>query len=61
MTIDEAIKTLEPAQDGYMPTANPKALEAVKLGVEALKEIKELRQDPMGYFKDHLLPGETEK
>jgi len=58
MTIDEAIKVLEPVYQGFIPSANPKSIEALKLSVEALKRCK--------YISEHterwagvLLPGET--
>lgn len=60
MTIDEAIEGLSDLlTDGpYWPPE--KRIEAVKLGIEALKRIKEQRigWSPIDYY---LLPGETQE
>lgn len=60
MKIDEAIKILEPAKEGYLPTVSVRVLDAVKLGIEALKRVKKYRPLYAGKYP-HLLPGETEE
>ncbi len=58
MTIDEAIKTSEAIQKSITLQHWPEGQEAIRLGEEALKEIKKARK---GYhiISESLLPGET--
>ena len=58
MTIDEAIKILQP-RDGKLPHITQEQWEqAVKLGIEALEHIK-MWMDRGIIPKDFRLPGET--
>ena len=58
MTIDEAIQILSADETDCHPDTNPEVNEATKLGIEALKRIKEGRQ---GYNQSIVrqLPEET--
>ena len=60
MTIDDAIKILQPVYHDFMPGPSPQAIKAVRLGVEALKLNKLMREH---YPHPELLklPGETEE
>ena len=60
MTIDEAIKYLESLDGGWPLTEPGGYYEAIKLGIEALKQ--ESRHRKANHFYDsNLLPGETYK
>jgi len=59
MKIDEAIETLESMLPSEMPNNPPRRLDAYRLGIEALKRIKERRDLKTGW-EIQLLPGETE-
>jgi len=58
MTIDEAIEILTQHQKGTDPLYLPELPEAEKLGIEALKHHKKLR-DAHPYSNYKILPGET--
>ena len=60
MTIDEAIETLH--SFWAIPVKSPTLgqLEAIKLGIEALKDVRYVRQNSIAPMVE-LLPGETEK
>jgi hypothetical protein len=60
MTIDEAIKFLEDDVYVLLLTESPDFMDALKLGIEALKREKH-RRDTETYVKHPLLPGETEE
>lgn len=60
MTIDEAILILEPSENRPMFLDKAVVIEAVKLGIEALKRIKHQRSLISSTYKV-LLTGETEK
>ena len=53
MTLEEALKYLEAGKSGVIFN-----LEAIQLGIEALKDLKAFR---IKYPHTPLLPGETEK
>ncbi len=60
MTIDEAIKELEALLINRKSELLRDTLEALPLGIEALKEVKASREED--YIGDTgLLPGETEE
>ena len=59
MTIDEAIKGIENVRVAFSPRGDRHDWEALQLGVEALKRIKELRIPPYIDVGDSL-PGETD-
>ena len=60
MTIDEAIELQETYLEAVEPEAYGDLEEAIKLGIEALKVIKDVR--PTDYAAiDEPLPGETAK
>lgn len=56
MILDEAIKVLEGVQRSYV---NDEEWQAIQLGIQALKLVKELRECMPGSAVK-LLPGETE-
>ena len=58
MTIDEAIKILDDIRLHYLATDIEDHRDAIKLGSEALKEIKWLHESHV-LHDDELLPGET--
>ena len=60
MTIPEAIEILEKQIRLTSPNLEPDLIKAIKLGIEALKKLKELRTVKVVIF-DRPLPGETEK
>ena len=60
MTIDEAIKFLSSDRIGEITTVDGKLSEALKLGIEALKKIKDARC-PGNYYHLSDLLGETKK
>lgn len=60
MTIDEAIKILQPYLDIPENWTTQGFDEALQLGVEALKAVKKIRRD--GYWSANgMLPGETKE
>lgn len=60
MTIDEAIERLQSRLSGYPREDASENMDDMKLGIEALKCVKEIRHHP---FPDTVLklPGETEE
>ena len=60
MTINKAIKTLERMLEQGVFYVDPDAVDALTLGLEALKQIAELRQFGL-HSAAPRLPGETEK
>lgn len=58
MKLEKAIEILERKVKQNVFQVDPDALEALKLGIEALKMIAERRYKPGGMFF-HDLPGET--
>jgi len=60
MTIDEAIRLLKTASQGWPLPPNEDYYKALDLGIEALRAVKDSRFDPSTYTS-HLLPGETKK
>ena len=60
MTIDKAIKILQTTQYLCGATESQQFGDAIKLGIEALKRLKEVRERGYNLF-GHLLPGETEE
>ena len=58
MNIDEAILILEPSDKRPMFLDKSKIIEATKLGIAALKQVKESRFDP-STWTPQTLPGET--
>lgn len=60
MTIDKAIELLKSELPNTMPNNPPRRLEAVKLGIEALKRLKATREYPSHVIQDRLI-GETEE
>ncbi len=58
MTIDEAIKLLNTAKEGFPVNDTEKYYAAMELSIEALKQVKESRFDP-STWTPQLLPGET--
>lgn len=60
MIIDEAIKLLTIFNTTCNVPTMPILEDAIKLGIEALKEVKQSRIDPSTYIS-YPLPGETEK
>lgn len=58
MTIDEAIKFLENYPAGLSPDSSIPFTKAIRLGIEALKQIKWLHESHV-LHDDELLPGET--
>jgi hypothetical protein len=60
MTLDEAIKVIEKELEYWSFDRGAKYLEAWKLGIEALRAIKEMRTE--GCFQCQIpLPGETKE
>ncbi|GAI80601.1 unnamed protein product [marine sediment metagenome] len=59
MTIDMAINELEAEANSPRYNSNLPRRVAIKLGIEALKEIRYLQRMDAD-FKDYILPGETE-
>ncbi|MBA7627532.1 hypothetical protein ES703_34995 [subsurface metagenome] len=59
MEIDEAIKTSKEVLGGGRLNPWPEAQAAVQLGIEALKRLKEAREQHL-IRNDSPLPGETE-
>ena len=60
MKIDEAIKLLDRWQNGKDITSFDDVNRAVKLGIEALKRVRDIRQE-MSATRESLLPGEAEE
>ena len=60
MTLEEAIKRLEVASEGWPISDSENYYKALDLGREALRRIQELRGDG-GYFGVPLLLGETKE
>ena len=60
MNIEKAIEILDTHQCDMPRNEVPDLIDAMKLGIEALKRIKEERTGYETYAPD-LLPGETEK
>jgi hypothetical protein len=60
MTIDEAITQLKQLPLPLKTRSDYKKHQAVRLGIEALKRIKEGREMNYEYFS-HWLPGETKE
>lgn len=60
MKLEKAIEILELTTADFRADNSPYVRDAIKLGSEALKEIKEGRTRPGGMFF-HDLPGETEE
>jgi len=60
MTIDEAIKYLTKELGNVRGLGMQVRIDAIRLGIEALKETKRYRELKVGFYAD-LLPGETEK
>lgn len=60
MDLPEAAKILTTLAGNKSRRGLTYQAKACQLGAEALKEIIELREDPAGYFKDHLLPSENQ-
>lgn len=60
MTADEAIRDLQARVDGEFSVKGVDDCADMKLGVEALKQIQELRSWSW-YWREKLLPGETEE
>jgi hypothetical protein len=58
MKIERAIEVLAHAPSAQNPTAVTDYFEAVKLGIEALKQVMESRFDPSTWAPQPL-PGET--
>lgn len=59
MTIDEATAILEDILTFVRPGDPPEEHESIKLGIEALKRVKECRPNTL-LNAGKLLPGETE-
>jgi hypothetical protein len=59
MTIDEAIKKMEPLTKDADWIVAADLKEAIRLGIEALKRLKDIREYRFG-ITDKLLPSETE-
>jgi len=60
MKIDKAIETLIFRSKDFILEQDPDLIEAMKLGIEALKRIQSFRTN-MGSQKFWQLPGETEE
>lgn len=60
MTIDKAIEILKDILRYVKPGDPPDEHDAIKLGIEALKELKESRKTDWRYGGSSL-PGETER
>ncbi len=60
MTIDKAIEILAKRSESPFVKANQDTLHAMKLGIEALRRVKLVRDSPSGYY-EYRLPGETER
>ncbi len=60
MTIDKAVEILDNYQADMCLTPATDLRDAVKLGIEALKRINEIRESPLGYT-EFRLPGETKE
>jgi len=59
MTIEEAIKLLQGHAEIILVAKNPKLNTAVKLGIEALKKVKAVREG-REWVGINPLPGETD-
>lgn len=59
MNLEKAIEILDTHQCDMPRNEVPDLIDAVKLGIEALKRVKHTRQ-PHLYFWQVALPGETE-
>ena len=59
MTIDEAIEILENICRGLEDLGDAIGAHALKLGIEALKQLQREREQKVGFWRDRL-PGETE-
>jgi len=60
MTLKEAILTLSLAAERHAWTSSPDFYDALKLGIEALKRVKELREWHLA-VAGRILPGEDEE
>lgn len=60
MTIDEAIEILGILESRTQNYSTMFKKDALKLGIEALKRVREVRQSPTGYW-EYKLPGETKE
>ena len=60
MTLDKAIETLKDATVGTESFDDPELPDAIKLGIEAMRRIKEVRRFPRTWDA-RALPGETEE
>ncbi len=60
MKIDRAIKLLTQMSEYGVVAWDKQDLDSIKLGVEALKRIRDMRLSPCT-TADEILPGETEK
>ena len=60
MTIDKAIEILTAERICFPTSHTPDLNDALQLGIEALKAVKDSRFDPSTYVP-HLLPGETSR
>jgi len=60
MIIDEAIKILQRSASNGIPRGETSFNDAVKLGIEALKRINDIRSPEVNY-SGGLLPSETEE
>ena len=59
MTIDEAIKCLNLSDNWPQRVGNNDLREALKLGIEALKRVKDDRQNYRIPYSPEMLPGES--
>jgi len=60
MTLNESVKELSYLHDCLNRDTDIRFLNAIKLGIEALKLVRELRLHH-GVLPDYLLPGETKE
>lgn len=58
MKVSKAIEILSESANAGMTTFNQDYKDAQKLGIEALKRVKQCRSAPYGRLED-ILPGET--
>ena len=58
MKVSKAIKVLQIINATAPPWVTQDSEDALKLGIEALKQVKHMRGSPLGSFYT-LLPGET--